>query len=108
MGIFQVILGEFKEIKTRLDRIEARLAREPMQLDMHESLLLKLPDHLRRTYIVVANRGKCVAEDVAAMTGRSRAHESDYLNQLSTMGFLSKGRVCREVEFRLREVEKVG
>jgi ribosomal protein S19E (S16A) len=40
-----------------------------------------------------------MAEDVAKETGRARAIESAYLNQLARMGYVKKGREGRRVYF---------
>lgn len=52
--------------------------------------LLELPDHLRRTALVVIKRGRVTAEDVAKETSRARANESGNLNQLERMGYLKR------------------
>jgi hypothetical protein len=43
--------------------------------------------------------GKAMAEDVAKETGRARAIESAYLNQLARMGHVKKGKEGRRVYF---------
>jgi predicted transcriptional regulator len=66
-------------------------------LDVDE--LLKLPLHLKEAATTVMSRGSATAEDVAQDTGKSRAAESDYLNQLVKMGYLTKKREGRIVYF---------
>ena len=39
------------------------------------------------------------------MTGRCRAVESNYLNQLARMGWLNKRRVSKTISFRLVEIK---
>jgi len=61
--------------------------------------LLGIPDHLRKTLVAVCRLGFVIAEDVAQETGRARAVESDYLNQLVRMGYLKRARKKRKVYF---------
>jgi hypothetical protein len=75
---------------------------EPPSLEglaLTPSTLLSLPDHLRKTAIVVCQLGEANAVEVAARSGRARAAESDYLNQLARMGILEKRRKGRESYF---------
>jgi sugar-specific transcriptional regulator TrmB len=54
-------------------------------------LLTKIPQHLRRTFEVILKLDKKVtAKEVSHETGKSRPLESDYLNQLSDRGVISK------------------
>lgn len=61
--------------------------------------LLSMPDHLRKTAMVVCRLGRATAEEVAQQTRRARAVESGYLNQLVVMGHLKKERVGRKAYF---------
>ncbi|MFW6111356.1 MAG: transcriptional regulator [Thermoproteota archaeon] len=61
--------------------------------------LLSMPDHLRKTAMVVCRMGRVTAQDVAEQTDRARAVESGYLNQLVVMGHLQKERVGRKAYF---------
>jgi predicted transcriptional regulator len=61
--------------------------------------LLSFPDHLRKSAMTIIKLGKAMAEDVARETGRARAIESAYLNQLVRMGYVKKGREGRRVYF---------
>jgi len=61
--------------------------------------LLSFPDHLRKSAMTIMKLGKAMAEDVAKETGRARAIESAYLNQLVRMGYVKKGREGRRVYF---------
>jgi len=72
----------------------------PQPLIVSESKLFSLPDNLRRTYLVVASKGECTATQVSNLTGRSRAIESSYLNQLVRMGWLTKRRDSKTLNFR--------
>ncbi len=61
--------------------------------------LLSLPDHLRKTVIALRGRGEATAAEIAKETGRARAVESGYLNQLYTMRYVKKKRKGRSVHF---------
>ncbi|MEM3731881.1 MAG: zinc-ribbon domain-containing protein [Candidatus Bathyarchaeia archaeon] len=49
----------------------------------------------------IVTLGEATALEVSRKTGRSRAAESDYLNQLADRGFLKKTRRGREVIFQV-------
>jgi len=68
-------------------------------LALSPSTLLSLPDHLRKTAIIVCNLKEASANEVAVRSGRARAAESDYLNQLVRMGLIKKKRKGRESYF---------
>lgn len=94
-----------REIAERLVERSARTSVElgaeaPKALDVLS--LLKLPDHLRRTAMALDKLGEGTAGDVAKMTGRERAVESAYLNQLARMGYVGKKRMGRKVVFTVR------
>lgn len=61
--------------------------------------LLSLPDHLRKSAMTIVKLKKAMAEDVAKETGRARAIESAYLNQLVRMGYLKRVREGKRVYF---------
>ncbi len=61
--------------------------------------LLSLPDHLRKTAVAVTTLRRATAADVARETGRARAVESNYLNQLATMKYLQRERKGKKVYF---------
>jgi len=64
--------------------------------------LLSLPDHLRKTAMVLCHLREASAEDVSKETKRARAVESDYLNQLVTQGYLRKRRSGHKVFFYIK------
>ena len=72
----------------------------PQPLRISESMLLSLPDNLRKTYLIVASEGECSATRVSDLSGRSRAIESSYLNQLVRMDWLTKRRSSKTLNFR--------
>ena len=101
-SILESIFREMMSIRQRLDDIENNFSGwKPQPVGVPESELIALPDHLRRTYIVVSSKGECNAVQVSNHTGRCRAIESNYLNQLSRMGWLNKRRISKTVHFRL-------
>lgn len=61
--------------------------------------LLSLPDHLRKTALTLIKLGRAMAEDVAKETGRARAIESAYSNQLVRMKYVRSERVGKRVYF---------
>ncbi len=100
-SIFDRIFKEMQNIRIRLDDMENSMANwNPKPMELSESKLISLPDHLRRTYMVVASKGECSAIQVSNLTGRCRAIESNYLNQLSRMGWLNKRRISKTTHFR--------
>lgn len=99
---FDRILQEMLQIRYRLDDIETALSRwNPRPLEISESELFSLPDHLRKTFMTVASKGECSATEVSNLTGRCRAMESNYLNQLVRMGWLTKHKDSKTVNFCL-------
>ena len=95
------IFEELVNIRQRLDDIERTISNwNPQPLPIPESELFSLPDNLRKTYLIVASKGECSATQVSSLTGRSRAIESSYLNQLARMGWLIKRRNSKTLQFR--------
>ena len=110
--VFREIVKMLKEINKKLERIaEVHTlildALNRSKLDVSKKMpldvdaLLSLSDHLRRTVMVVGELGSATADQTAAQTGRTRAAESDYLNQLVKMGYLRKERKGRTVFFNV-------
>ena len=95
------IFREMIKIRYRLDDIEKSVSNwNPQPLEVSDIELLQLPDHLRRTYLTVVSKGECETKVVSNLTGRSRAAESNYLNQLARMGWLNKRRISKTLYFR--------
>jgi trehalose-phosphatase len=89
-----------REIRYRLDDIEQSISRwKPKPVEISESELLLLPDHLRKTYMTVVSKGECSATEASNLTGRCRAVESNYLNQLARAGWIVKQRSLKEIYF---------
>ena len=100
-SVLDRIFQEMLHIRYRLDDIEKTFSNwNPQPLEVTDSDLLSLPDHLRKTYMIVASRGECDATIASNLTGRCRAIESNYLNQLARMGWLNKRRVTKTIHFR--------
>jgi hypothetical protein len=100
-SLFDQIFREMREIRYRLDDIEKSFSNwNPSPLKISPSELFLLPDHLRKTYMSVVSKGECNAILVSDFTGRSRAAESNYLNQLARMGWLTKRRDSKTLYFR--------
>ena len=70
---------------------------EDMPLDV--TTLLSLPDHLRKSALALSTLREATATELSKETGRVRAVESDYLNQLVSMGLVKKKRKGRDVYF---------
>ena len=103
-SVFEKIYRELKTIHYRLDDLEKNLSNwSPQPIDISESKLISLPDNLRRTYMFVASKGECDATHVSNLTGKCRALESNYLNQLSRMGWLNKRKVSKTTIFYLAQ-----
>jgi len=95
------ILHELQNIRHRLDDIENTFSKwAPQPSTIPQSELFALPDNLRKSYLTVKSKGECSATEVSHMTGRSRAVESSYLNQLVRMGWLAKRRNSKTLSFR--------
>ena len=105
------ILDTLKEINEKIGRIartqtlllessNQRKSEDSRKFPLDVEILLDLPDHLRETALNLGKLGSGTADQVAAQTGRTRAAESDYLNQLVKMGHLKKERRELFVKFR--------
>lgn len=70
--------------------------------------LLALPDHLRKTAMVICRRNAATADEVAKETGRARAVESSYLNQLVNLGHIRKRKDGRKTCFYIEKEEPRG
>ncbi len=79
--------------------IQGSSAPAPPLLPLDVGTLLRLPDHLRKSAMAVFDLGEATAEQIGRKTGRTRAAESDYLNQLVRDHYLKKTRKSRDVYF---------
>jgi DNA-binding transcriptional ArsR family regulator len=103
---------KMRRIERKLEKIEADI--NEMRSWMLESTklndrpLFSLPSHLRKTAIGLMKVGLGTASDVSKLTGRARAVESGYLNQLERQGFVRSFRDGRRKIFSLPEPREVG
>jgi hypothetical protein len=112
-----LIADLLKDINTTLKSVESILERlvaaqglnlrptDNLYADMPLDVvtLLSLPDHLRKTAIVLSKKGEATANEIATETRKARAVESSYLNQLCTMNFVNKRREGRTVYFYVKQ-----
>jgi len=96
------IISLQKEMLQRLDRG----GKSPEELDnggsgLSVAILLKLPDHLRKTMVALSKLIEGRADEVASITGRARAIESGYLNQLVRLGYVKKIRKKHQIYFTI-------
>jgi hypothetical protein len=101
------IFHELMLMRYRMDDIEKHFAgihTEPIKVE--ESLLLSLPDHLRTTYMALASKGEAQAAVISTKTGKTRAIESTYLNQLCRMGYIRKERRSKTMYFTCSKLSK--
>lgn len=61
--------------------------------------ILDFPKHLQVTILTLIRLGRGTAQEVADVTGKERAVESAYLNQLVTMQMVHKTRQERKAVF---------
>lgn len=94
-------LNEKMEVIIELQRHEQHSGITPISGDVPLDVmtLLSMPDHLRKTAMTVCRAGRATADEIALQTGRARAVESAYLNQLVLMGYLKKERKGRKAYF---------
>jgi len=90
-GDINLLLKRLAKVVPSADRVRYK------SLDV--MTLLSLPDHLRSTAMALHSAGEATAEEIATVTGRARAVESSYLNQLVRMGYIKKYRKGRRVLF---------
>jgi hypothetical protein len=92
--LYEVKLG-LQRILQKLDVIDAKVSRLP-------HVQVKTTDKLLSSLVAVRNIGRpASAAEVSMTTGKARAIESSYLNQLCRMGLLEKRRIGRKVVFSL-------
>jgi hypothetical protein len=61
--------------------------------------ILDFPKHLQVTILTLVKIGSATAQEVSAVTGKERAVESSYLNQLVVMQIVHKERRERKAVF---------
>src|SRR3972149_5800192 len=90
------ILKIHKQFQSRINDGPSRIG---VKLEPDAMALLSLPLSLRKTLMVLYKLERATADDLAKETKRLRAVESASANQLVRMGYLSKKREGREVDF---------
>jgi len=107
---------DFSTLKTYLEQmvflqkeILDKLAQERFEIkgteksSLDAAVLLRFPDHLRKTIIALSKVIDGRADEVANITGRARAIESGYLNQLVRMGYVKKMRRKHQIYFSIQD-----
>jgi hypothetical protein len=69
--------------------------------EKHLYRVLEFPKHLQTTILALMKLGQATALNVASLTGKARAIESAYLNQLVVMKIVSKSRRGRKAYFQV-------
>ena len=64
-----------------------------------KAIRLEFPKHLQTTLVTLLKLGRATAEDVAKLTGKARAVESAYLNQLCILKVVLESRNRRKAFF---------
>ncbi len=109
-GCLEQIISDQQELLklARMPRIEKKAVGggdDESSSGLDVSILLKLPDHLRKTMLALAKLIEGRADEVSQLTGRARAIESGYLNQLVRLGYVKKVRRKHQIFFVLRDGE---
>lgn len=117
-GYLTAIYRELQTIRADLSSLDKRVLKIDRKISqsanarlgsLEENLtsaLFSLPDHLRRTMVAAKDLlEEFTATDVSNITGRKRAVESKYLNDLVVLGWMNKQRAGRHVYFSLRATE---
>ena len=100
----ETVIQKLDIISEKIDYLKPEKMEKKIELEnlpMDAATLLSLPDHLRKSVLSLCSLGEATAEMVAKETGRARAAESDYLNQLVSQGYIKKKRVGRKVYFEV-------
>lgn len=90
-------LGKLLESNEKNEQATSEKNKELEALDV--MTLLSLPDHLRKTAMILSRLSRATADQVSKESGRERAVESSYLNQLVVMGHVKKMRDGHDVYF---------
>jgi hypothetical protein len=70
ISILDRIFRKMQNILFRLDDLKNNISSwKPQPIEIPESKFIALPDHPRRTYMVVASKGECSANLVSNFTG---------------------------------------
>jgi len=105
IGDQQELLNIVRTPRTGLNQADSGDGDEVSRNGLDVGILLKLPDHLRKTMLALAKLIEGRADEVAQLTGRARAIESGYLNQLVRLGYVKKLRRKHQIFFVLGDGE---
>lgn len=92
-------LNEKIDVMIEIQKHDQREIPDSLPEALDVMTLLSLPDHLRKTAVVLCKLEEATANEVAEQTKRARAVESGYLNQLVIMGYMKKERRGRKAYF---------
>ncbi|OLS25931.1 MAG: hypothetical protein HeimC3_12050 [Candidatus Heimdallarchaeota archaeon LC_3] len=105
------ILGSLERIENMLVKVNNRLELMESDKESHDPLssldivniLQNIDENLIptiRALFVLTNGGN--AEEIAALTGRSRTRENQHLNKLSDLNYVEKIRKGREIKYQVK------
>jgi hypothetical protein len=120
LGRLMYLLKRLQNVRSRIDRLknkETQLFESLCQLIGTESLreskikvpisrefaeIFHLKDNLRHSLMAMLELTEATASHVAERTGRTRGMECLYLNELVSLGYLSKKKIKRKTYFVLK------
>lgn len=101
-GCFQI--GAYVEPYPRLDSLATMykhldLREKKQEVEFLKKKILELPQYQKKSLVELVKIGSASADEIAKTTGRSRAIESLYLNELAKLKLLSKERKSGKMIF---------
>ncbi len=105
-----MLANKVDKIDKRLVTVEAKLTEALILLNTMPEKIIQvaigstdgfLPDHLEKTKRAIIMLGYATASDVAKITKRARAVESNYMCQLERMGIITVERIGRIKWFKI-------
>ncbi|MFP4654097.1 MAG: helix-turn-helix domain-containing protein [Methanohalobium sp.] len=105
------ILDKLNEINSKMDKLLQDTNRDAgdkqnetiLSKSMDVMTLISLPEHLRTTATTLLRLEQATADEISEITGKERAVESNYLNQLVKLGYVTKFRKGKRIYFRFHE-----
>lgn len=97
------IISLLESIDKRLQKLSGKAAGEERLRPIDANAILQLQSHLQPTAMKLLQLGRATAEEVAEKTGRGRAIESLYLNELVQLGYAKKERQGKTVYFGVKK-----
>ncbi|ADI74868.1 conserved hypothetical protein [Methanohalobium evestigatum Z-7303] len=106
---FDQIFDKLNEINDKLDRLLQDTNNSNINEKDKESIisnsmdvmtLISLPEHLRTTATTLLKLEQATANEIAEITEKERAVESNYLNQLVKLGYAYKFRKGKQIYFK--------